>query len=159
MADNSVSTNNFKIPKSVITFDSETCTGCGTCELMCSLHHEGIGGNSLSRCHVARDPFNAEYKFSTCKQCLAPSCYVACPLPGEAICIDEETGVKFIDESECIGCGDCIESCPFDPPEVRLNEDKNVAYKCDMCRDRKEGPVCVEYCPVGALSLDQNKGR
>ena len=140
-----------KYSESVITFDSNVCTGCGTCELMCSLYHEGIGGPSMSRCHVTRNPFNGEYQFSTCKQCLAPSCYIACPLPDAALCIDEETGVKFIDEAECIGCTECIEACPFDHAEVKFNKNSDLAFKCDQCRQREQGPICVEYCPVGAL--------
>ena len=29
-------------------------------------------------------------------------------------------------------------------------EGTKVAVKCDMCKDIKEGPVCVRACPVGA---------
>ena len=137
----------------LISFNAEMCTGCGTCELMCSLYHEGVGGPALSRADVIRDPFNAAFQFHTCKQCLAPSCYAACPLADEAIRICEETGARYIDEDECTGCGECIQACPFDPPEIKFNDERNVAFKCDLCRDRDGGPICVEYCPVGVLAF------
>lgn len=143
-----------EVPKSgVIVFNPAVCTGCGTCELMCSLYHEGVGGPALSRARVVRDPFTAKFSFNVCKQCLCPSCYSACPLKDKALCIDEETGAKYIDEDKCTGCRQCIEACPFDPPEIKYNAEKNVAFKCDLCRGREGGPICVEYCPVEALNF------
>jgi hypothetical protein len=28
---------------------------------------------------------------------------------------------------------------------------KKVSFKCDLCRDRSDGPICVEYCTMHAL--------
>ena len=25
---------------------------------------------------------------------------------------------------------------------------------CDLCSDRKEGPLCLQFCPVNAISMD-----
>ena len=142
-----------KMPKSgVIKFDPKMCTGCGTCELMCSLYHEGVGGPASARVRVDRDPFNAEFSFHSCRQCLAPSCYAACPVSGEALCVCEETGARYINKEQCTGCGECIDACPFEPSHIRFNKEKDVAYKCDLCRGRVGGPICVEYCPVGAIT-------
>lgn len=142
-----------KISKSgVIKFDPELCTGCGTCELMCSLYHDGVGGPALARVRVERDPFNAEFGFHSCRHCLAPSCYAACPSQDEALCICEETGARYIDEAECTGCGECIDACPFEPSHIKFNEEKEVAFKCDLCRGRVGGPICVEFCPVAAIT-------
>jgi len=143
----------FKVPELKISFDPDLCTGCGTCELMCALFREGVGGPALARCRVGRDPFNANHTFDVCRQCLAPSCYVACPFQDKAQKIDPETGVRYIDEEECVGCKKCNKACPFDPSEVRFNPEKKKSIKCDLCRDRAEGPVCVEYCPTKALNL------
>ena len=136
----------------VVTFDPEVCTGCGTCELMCALYHEGVGGPAMARARVERDPFNAEFTYNSCRHCLAPSCYVACPLQDEALRICEETGARYIDEDACVGCGECIDACPFEPSHIKLNEEKEVAFKCDLCRGREGGQICVEYCPVGAIT-------
>ncbi|MBL7063411.1 MAG: 4Fe-4S dicluster domain-containing protein [Anaerolineae bacterium] len=148
-----------EIPKSgVIIFNPAECTGCGTCELMCALYHEGVGGPALSRARVVRYPLVAEFHFLVCQQCPAPSCYFACPSMDGALCIDEETGARYVNEDKCIGCSQCVEACPFDPPRVMYNEEKGVAFKCDLCRGREEGPICVEYCPVEALRLAPGNG-
>jgi Fe-S-cluster-containing hydrogenase component 2 len=139
------------VQSGVIAFDPELCTGCGTCELMCALLHAGVGGPALARVRLDRDPFNGEFRLHSCRQCLAPGCYVACPLPDDALCICAETGARYIDEEECTGCELCIDACPFEPSHVRFDEDMGVAFKCDLCRGRAAGPICVEYCPVGAL--------
>ncbi|MBW2368011.1 MAG: 4Fe-4S dicluster domain-containing protein [Deltaproteobacteria bacterium] len=143
----------FKKAQAALCFDPELCTGCGSCELMCALFREGVGGPAPARCRVGRDAFNAEHTFDVCRQCLAPSCYVACPFQNKAQKIDPDSRVRYIDEEECVGCRKCNKACPFDPPEVRFNPEKKKSMKCDLCRDRAEGPVCVEYCPTKALKL------
>jgi len=111
----------------------------------------------MARCRIDRDPFNAQFTFQTCRQCLAPSCYVACPEQDKAIVIEEKTGIRYIVEEECTGCKRCIKACPFETPNVLFNRDKKKAYMCDLCHDRPQGPVCVEYCPTGALELKVSK--
>ncbi len=142
----------------VIAFDAKACVGCGTCELMCALNHEGVGGPELSRIRIIRDPFNAEFQAQICRQCLAPSCYAACSLAGEALCIDEVTGARYIDEDACSLCEECIDACPFEPQRIKLIE-RNAVVKCDLCRGRENGPICVEYCPVEALTFVSRNGR
>ena len=36
------------------------------------------------------------------------------------------------------------------PKALPIVGGSKVAVKCDMCKDIKEGPVCVRACPVGA---------
>jgi Fe-S-cluster-containing hydrogenase component 2 len=31
-------------------------------------------------------------------------------------------------------------------------ERKRIYFKCDLCHDRPEGPVCVQICPGEALA-------
>jgi Fe-S-cluster-containing hydrogenase component 2 len=137
----------------VLEFYPDLCVGCGSCMLMCSLYHEGVVSPSLARIRMDRDPLNAEYRANICQQCLAPSCYVACPARDEALCIDEETGVRYVDLSYCTACDECYYACPFEPKRVHRYEKDNKAYKCDLCMGREGGPICVEYCPVDALAL------
>jgi len=136
-----------------IAHHPDVCTGCGLCELMCSLYHEGEQGPSLSRGELMGDRLVSEFTFHVCRQCGKPKCYDACPNKDKALCIDETKGTKYIDADECDGCGDCIEACPFDPPRIKMHPSKNIAFKCDLCRDRTEGPICLEYCSFEALSL------
>jgi Fe-S-cluster-containing hydrogenase component 2 len=141
-------------PKSgVLIHDPSVCAGCGVCEVMCSLYHEGVLGPALARSHVVRRPFTAEHGYDVCRQCSSPSCYLACPLKDKAMRVDWTTGATYVDEDECTGCGICTRACPFDPPRIKMNAEKNVAFKCDLCRGREAGPLCVEYCPFQALKF------
>jgi ferredoxin len=36
------------------------CTGCGICELMCSLYHEGVQAPALARLQVVNNPFTSK---------------------------------------------------------------------------------------------------
>jgi len=142
-----------------ILHDPEVCTGCGLCDLMCSLYHEGEQGQALSRGELVGDRLTSEFTFNVCLQCRSPGCYDACPLKDKALCIDEVTGVKYINIEECDGCGECIEACPFDPPRIKRHPEKNVAFMCDLCRDRAEGPTCVENCSFNALTYTMKEER
>jgi Fe-S-cluster-containing hydrogenase component 2 len=137
----------------VIEFSPDLCVGCGSCMLMCALYHEGVGGPALARIQMERDPLNGEYQARICRQCLAPSCYVACPDRDQALCIDETTGVRYIDPAYCTACKECVKACPFEPSRVYLYAGTGIAYKCDLCVGREGGPICIEYCPVDALSI------
>ena len=138
-----------------IEHDASLCAGCGVCSLMCSLYHEKETTVPLSRAELVREPFEGAYSLNVCRQCLSPSCYQACPLKDAALCIDQKTGVKFINPEKCDGCGKCTNACPLKPPRIKLNPDKRVAFKCDLCRGRENGPICVEYCGQKALTVVQ----
>lgn len=142
-----------------IVHDPISCTGCGLCDLMCSLYHEGEQGQALSRGDLLGDRLTSEFTFYVCRQCASPECYDACPLKGDALCIDETTGVKYINQTACNGCGDCVEACPFDPPRIKMHAEKNVAFMCDLCRDREGGPACIEFCSFGSLSTAASEVR
>jgi Fe-S-cluster-containing hydrogenase component 2 len=143
----------------LLVHDPKVCAGCGVCEIICSLYHEGVVGSALARSHIDRQPFTAEHSQSTCQHCSSPSCYFACPLKDKALRIDQTTGVTYVDEDECTGCGICVGACPFDPPRVKINVQKNVAFKCDLCREREDGPICIEYCPFQALKIVPKDAR
>ena len=143
----------------LVTHDPTVCAGCGVCTLMCSLQHEGEQGPSLSRSQIVRDPFNADFTFNVCQQCSSPSCYFACPLKDKALCVDEKTGATYVNIDECDGCGKCISACPFTPARINIRAEKNVAVVCDLCKDRDMGPICVEYCPMKALTYIRKEER
>ena len=141
----------------------DLCIGCRTCMIGCVVAHEGL--------HIFEvDPdsytFNPKLhmvktlKLSTpihCKHCESPACMAAC-ING---CITIQNGVVLLDQEECIGCKACMTACPFGAidmvtlTEVRLDsgEPKIVANKCDLCHGIEGGPVCVDVCLTGALTL------
>ena len=142
-----------------VVYNAGACSACGVCEIMCSLLHEGSASRLLSRANIIRNAFTALHSHVTCQQCTYPSCYYACPVQDQALCIDEATGTVYVNEDECIGCGSCVEACPFDPSRIKENTEKQVAFKCDLCREREEGPICVEYCPFQALTYVTKEER
>lgn len=136
-----------------IAHDPSLCAGCGVCGLMCSLYNEKETAPLLSRSEILRDPFEGSYLLNVCRQCPSPSCYQACPMKDIALCVDQTTGIKYVNAGNCDGCGECIEACPMEPPRVKLNPAAVIAFKCDLCRNREDGPVCIEYCSRQALKL------
>lgn len=120
------------------------CTGCRSCEMACSLHHEGKCSPALSRVRVIK--FDAQgMNFPTvCAHCAKPQCVSACT--EGAIHVNRETGAVLIDEERCNGCRTCLIACPHS--QITLHPEKNVAIKCDLCGG---DPQCARFCPSGAI--------
>jgi tetrathionate reductase subunit B len=92
-----------------------------------------------------------------CNQCENPPCVQVCPVGATYKTPD---GVILIDRSWCIGCGYCIQSCPYG---VRFfHPVYKVAEKCTFCYHRiTKGmkTACVEACPFGARQIGNLKDR
>ena len=151
--------------------DIKKCQGCASCMLACSLVHEGVESQSLSRIQIIQNSFEAfphDIAIAQCRQCVEPACVEACP--EDALAADPEFGnVRIVDFEKCIGCGECVQACPFSPSRSQLaamekydGDDK--ALKCDLCSvtpyhwdaagggpDGKQ--ACVAVCPVGAIKF------
>lgn len=52
-----------------------------------------------------------------------------------------------VDEDTCIGCGRCVEVCPFEAIELVEGVAKSDPDLCDGCK------LCVSWCPVDAIAL------
>ena len=135
----------------------ELCRDCQACVLGCSLLHEGVCGPTLARLSVAKDMVRYTFKLTVCEHCDDPECLAACPTG--AIALDPR-GVAILDEDACVRCSACFEACAYGaivrvPPSA---ESDARFLKCDLCAGRAEGPVCVELCPVGALTLVESVG-
>ena len=161
------------IPVSVgyILVDTKKCQGCLSCMLACSLVHEGGTNLSLSRIQVIQNSFEKwpnDLTIEQCRQCVDPACVKVCPK--EALKADPKYGnVRKVDANKCIGCGLCVEACPYTPSRPLVAPDKNFnddmkSRKCDLCAnaqyhwDKKGGgpgrkQACVEVCPVGAITF------
>lgn len=132
------------------------CTGCPTCEIVCSLTHDGLVSPSCRRIFVNRGTRSMIHEILSCQHCSDHPCYMKCPKRDSAMRIDEN-GIVYINEEDCIGCGICVKACVFDPPRINIvkskDKDKRKAKKCDLCRSRPEGPACIQWCPVRCISL------
>lgn len=139
-------------PTGLLVVNEAKCTGCQRCEINCTIVNDGCVSSHISRVKVTRNLMNHNghgtyqddwvYFPDTCRQCEDPLCGNACPK--EAIYADDR-GVKIIDESKCIGCGTCVEACPWHMPTV--NPETKKASKCILCG------ACIEGCVTGALSM------
>ena len=134
------------------------CTGCITCEMMCSLLHDGCVGLQHNR--IFLEPGRIKemvHTIHSCQQCDDHPCYEACPKKDSAMCIDGETGIVYIDEENCIGSGKCQKACRFTPSRINLVKSKDKtqrkAKKCDLCWDMEDGPQCIKWCPAMCLAL------
>lgn len=154
-----------------ILVDIKKCQGCVTCMLACSLVHEGIQSLSLSRIQIIQNPFGAfpdDLTIEQCRQCVDPPCVAECP--EDALAVNADFGnVRMVDASKCVGCGTCVEACPYTPSRPIVAADDRYkgelkARKCDLCANTPHhwdknggGPdglqACVEVCPVGAIKF------
>ena len=51
----------------------------------------------------------------------------------------------FVRKDLCIGCGECVQSCPNDAISLFWGQAKIDHDKCDSCL------ICREVCPQGAI--------
>jgi len=83
-----------------------------------------------------------------CNHCLDSPCVQVCPVGASYRTPD---GVVLVDRNHCIGCGYCVQACPYG---CRFIDPRHGwADKCTFCyhRIRKgQKPACVQACPVGA---------
>jgi len=132
----------------VLNVDIEKCTGCRTCETVCSLINTDRVQPSRSRIKVIRYEKRGEYHNyipMVCQQCSTPLCMDVCPT--NAISRDSVLGAMLVDEQACVGCRICNMACPVGG--ISIDPVSNVAFKCELCGG---DPECVKYCDSGALS-------
>jgi len=136
--------------KAWLTTNPTQCVGCRTCEIVCSLGHDGQCQPALSRIHTDYDPTKTLAKLAVmadvCRQCNMADCYLACAY--DALILDKKTGARIIDPTKCTGCGECMAACPWDM--IVENKAKSTFSKCDLCGG---DPQCVKYCPADALTF------
>ncbi len=79
-----------------------------------------------------------------CNHCDHPSCVEVCPVKAT---FKRQDGIVLIDYNVCIGCGTCLQACPYD---MRFfNPVQHTADKCTFCVhriDRGLMPACVTSC-------------
>ena len=130
-----------------IVYAGEGCTGCKTCTVACAYAHEGAFSLGAGRIWVVKKEPATDFPV-VCHQCVKAPCQEACPRGA----IKREDGVVLVDENLCIGCGACVEACPFGA--ITLHPERGVAIKCDACiKTAYTEPACVRFCPAGVLKL------
>ena len=139
---------------SKLLVDIDLCVGCFSCEVACKQEHNLPQGPRLIKV-IQVGPKEVGGKLimafipKHCRHCEKPPCIESCPV--DAIS-KRNDGIVLFNDKLCIGCGNCIEACPFGAPQ--LNPETKVVQACDLCHeriDRSELPACVQNCPNKAL--------
>ena len=94
--------------------------------------------------HVAK----AFFVPKLCNHCERSVCTQVCPVGAT---YDTPDGVVLVDRKQCIGCGYCVQACPYGTRFI--NPETHCADKCTLCYHRiKHGllPACVQACPKEA---------
>jgi len=136
--------------------DLKKCIGCQACTVSCSM--ENLPPIGQFRTTVLQyevtgamtDPamFNLP---RLCNHCDNPPCVPVCPVQAT---FQREDGIVLVDNERCVGCGYCVQACPYDARFI--NHDTQTADKCTFCEHRLEAgllPACVESCVGGARMI------
>lgn len=140
--------------QSFVYADKNKCIGCRACEVACSAVHSKKTGKTIGAVQGEIMPrlffvqTKQEKMLLQCHHCEAAPCRDSCA--SGAIRIREQNVI--VDEVLCTGCKSCVLACPFGVIEIMPTKNKaGIAWKCDLCYQRDEGPACIEVCPMQAL--------
>ena len=161
----------------VYLIDTRKCIGCGFCVRACSRENDvppryfrtwveryqisRTGETIVDSPNGAMDGFEpavsgqevtkAFFFPKLCCHCTHTPCVQLCPVGASYRTRD---GVVLVDDQRCIGCGYCVQGCPYGTRFIHPLT--HTASKCTLCYHRLTRglpPACVEVCPVGARML------
>ena len=174
-----------KAPRWAMVMDLRKCIGCRACTVACkSENNVSLGRFRTVIQHKMIGTFPNVTKVNLplmCNHCTSnkedasakvPPCVKICPeYPGERQTYVTPEGKKIryrggatyrrpdglilVDVEKCIGCGKCIDGCPygvrsFDPfTKAGKKPEKQAVDKCDFCKHRIDNgvePACVNTC-------------
>jgi len=134
--------------------DVGRCLGCFGCLVACKNWHgikAAVGGRrNLIDFVEGTFPAIERWVFpASCMQCDNAPCIPVCPVEAN---VRRKDGVLTINTEKCIGCGECIEACPYNARYRNPKTEK--ADGCDFCTDRIDDgqiPYCVVSCSGEAM--------
>ena len=154
--------------------DTTKCIGCGSCVRACKIENnvpdtfyrtwveryeinnhdivrvdspngalEGFQNNNFEK-----EVVKAFFVPKLCNHCVNSACTQVCPVGAS---FHSPDGVVLIDKEHCVGCGYCVQACPYGCRYI--DPEKGTADKCTLCYHRiqkGEAPACVNACPRNA---------
>jgi tetrathionate reductase subunit B len=111
-----------KTPQWAMLIDLRRCTSCKACTAGCIAEHKSPPGIIYRPVYEQESgKFPKVKRIFTprpCQQCDDPPCVSVCPKPGEGGATWKSkdglsNGIVMINYKECIGCGNCVEACPY----------------------------------------------
>ncbi|MFH1279249.1 MAG: 4Fe-4S dicluster domain-containing protein [Candidatus Eisenbacteria bacterium] len=156
-------------------YDGSLCIACRSCQVACKQWNylEGekttffaaAGGYqnpsqlspttwTIVKFHEVQDGNRVGWLFRRhhCFHCAQAACIEVCPVEPKAMKRHAEYGTVYVDQDLCIGCGSCVEACPFGVPHV--NEKLEKSRKCTACFDRVGNDLltaCAKTCPTQSI--------
>jgi formate dehydrogenase beta subunit len=146
--------------------DVSKCIGCWWCYAACKNYNNlpqtmrpspddppeltGHTWTTLFTLHKGGNEWSS--RKHACMHCVDASCEQVCPTGA----ISHHGAAVVIDQEWCIGCGYCVQACPFGVPHK--DEHVGTARKCTFCIDRisnGEKPACADACPTGAIQFGE----
>jgi tetrathionate reductase subunit B len=156
--------------------DLNRCIGCKACSVACKTEFDvrlGVFRASVKELESGSYP-NTKRTFLPwlCNHCDTPICIKDCPVDEmdavftwadgteekykKRATYKRPDGPVLIDQDRCVGCGACVDLCPYnvryqDP--VREGEVGGIADKCTLCVHRLDKglvPACVNTCQADA---------
>ena len=131
--------------------DPGRCIGCQACVAACRECDSHRGKSMIHLDYI--DPGRSAAAMPTvCMHCEDPVAPCAEVCPADAILVTADGVVQEAAKERCIGCGNCVDACPFGVPKLDVAE--MLQYKCNLCYDRTSvglAPMCATVCPTGAI--------
>ncbi len=148
--------------------DVSKCIGCWWCYAACKNYNNlpetirpemddppELCGHTWSTLYtVHKEDGGWSSRKHACMHCVDASCEQVCPTGA----ISHNGAAVVIDQEWCIGCGYCVQACPFGVPHK--DEHTGTARKCTFCIDRTsngEIPACADACPTGAIQFGERE--
>ncbi|MDO9510819.1 MAG: 4Fe-4S dicluster domain-containing protein [Bacteroidales bacterium] len=135
-----------------MAIDTKKCVGCSDCVVACQTENDvpiGFCRDWIVEVMDGSYPnLEMELRSERCNHCDNAPCVRCCPTGASHI---EEGGVVKVKKHRCIGCGACIQSCPYD---ARYSHPEGYVDKCTFCYHRLvkgEKPACVSVCPTKCM--------
>lgn len=139
--------------KYAMAIDLNRCVGCSACVIACKAEW-GLE-DEKSRCWVkpigpeeTAEGISSTFYTGLCNHCDKPPCLDECPTGATT---KNNFGSVVVDKELCIGCGNCVISCPYGARYISAIDKK--VEKCTFCEERLAigmVPACVETCPTSA---------
>jgi tetrathionate reductase subunit B len=138
-----------------MVIDLRRCFGCHGCSVACKAQNDvplGVWRSTVITTEKGKYP-NVKRRFLPvlCNHCENTPCARGCPT---SAIVHDENGIVQQLEHKCIGCGYCIQTCPY---KMRFKHPtKKVANKCNFCSERLDQgllPACVNTCNSKARTI------
>jgi Fe-S-cluster-containing dehydrogenase component len=137
-----------------MAIDTRKCVGCSDCVVACQTENNvpvGFCRDWVVEVVDGSYPnVSIELRTERCNHCANSPCVRCCPTGASHF---EDGGIVLVEHSKCIGCGACIQACPYD---ARYSHPDGYVDKCTFCIHRvREGknPACVSVCPTKCMSF------